>query len=106
MIDEDPQISSAVAIGLREAGYSLVITDVIMPGPDGSSLAEWIRQVSHVPIPVITGYEQCREPFLRDVPDIKYLRKPYNAEELPRLVEVPLVAGDTAAVKVARSNHG
>ena len=48
----------------QAGGIDLVITDVIMPMSDGFSMVEWIRQVSDVPIIVITGYDRCREPFL------------------------------------------
>jgi DNA-binding response OmpR family regulator len=119
VVDDDEELARAISTRLMAAGhdcatargaeegfsrfqagrFDLVITDVIMPGPDGFSLVEWIRQVSKVPILVITGYEPCREPFLRDFPEIKYLRKPYNAEELLRLVEAQLVDCGTAAVK-------
>ncbi len=82
----------------QAGGIDLVITDVIMPMSDGFSMVEWMRQVSDVPVIVITGYEQCHEPFLADFPRIKIISKPYNSEELLRLVEAELSHGKKTAV--------
>ncbi len=81
----------------QAGGIDLVITDVIMPMSDGFSMVEWIRQVSDVPVIVITGYDQCREPFLSDFPDVKCMGKPYNSVQLVSLVQAVLGGhGDTA----------
>ncbi len=89
-----------VAAGNGEEGYArfqaggidLVITDVLMPGADGFSMVEWIRQVSTVPIIVITGYDRCREPFVADFPEVKCITKPYSSDELVNLVQEELAA--------------
>ena len=116
---DDEELVRGISICLRAAGYDcvtapgreegfsrfqkgdtdLVITDVVMPDSDGFSMREWIRQLSHVPIIVLTGYEQCREPFLQDFPDIKCLLEPYNSEELVRLVKAKLSGRDEPAVR-------
>ncbi len=81
----------------QAGGIDLVITDVIMPMSDGFSMVEWIRQVSDVPVIVITGYDQCREPFLSDFPEVKCIGKPYNSDQLVGLVQAELAGhGDTA----------
>ncbi len=82
----------------KAGGIDLVITDVIMPMSDGFSMVEWIRQVSDVPVIVITGYDPCREPFLSYFPEIKCLGKPYNSDQLVGLVQAELAShGSTTA---------
>jgi len=82
----------------QAGGIDLVITDVLMPMSDGFSMVEWIRQVSDVPVIVITGYERCREPFLSYFPEIKCLGKPYNSDQLVGLVQAELAGhGSTTA---------
>lgn len=118
IVDDDEELARAISIRLRAAGYGcvtatgaeegfsrfqkgdiyLVITDVVMPATDGFSLAEWIRQVSDVPIIVLTGYDQSQEPFLRDFPEIKCLTKPYHSDELLGLVEAELTGRGRSAV--------
>ncbi|MDY7010555.1 MAG: response regulator [Planctomycetota bacterium] len=125
-MDDDEEIIEAISTRLRAAGYDcvtadngedgfsrfqagdidLVITDVIMPASDGFNMTEWIRQVSDVPIIVLTAYEQCREPFLHDFPEIKFLTKPYHSDGLLRMVEVELSGRNKTTIKIKRSNHG
>ena len=110
IVDDDSEMVEAISLRLSAAGYQcvtagngdagylrfqdggidLVITDVIMPMSDGFSMAEWIRLVSDVPIIVVTGYNKCIQPFASDFPEIKCITKPYNQDELLRLVEVEL----------------
>lgn len=119
IVDDDSELARVIAIRLRAAGYdcvtatgaeegfsrfqkgdiSLIITDVVMPASDGFSMAEWIRQVSDVPIIVLTGYDQALEPFGHDFPEIKCLTKPYHSDELLGLVEAELTGRDDPAVK-------
>jgi len=119
IVDDDEELARAASIYLNAAGHDcvtatgaeegftrfqrgdidLVITDVIMPAPDGFHLVEWIRQVSETPIIVITGYDKALEPFGYDFPEIKCLSKPYNLNELLRLVKVELTGRDEPAVK-------
>ena len=96
-----------VAAGNGEDGFSrfqaggidLVITDVLMPMSDGFSMVEWIRQVSDVPVIVITGYDRCREPFLSDFPEVKCIGKPYNSDQLVGLVQAELAAHGPATAR-------
>ena len=110
IVDDDNEIAEAICVRLSAAGYEcatagsgedgysrfqeggidLVITDVVMPMSDGFSMVEWIRQISDVPVIVVTGYDQCRQPFASDFPEIKCIVKPYNQDELLRLVEAGL----------------
>lgn len=121
IVDDDDELAEAIAIRLSAAGYDcetaangeegfsrfqarlidLVITDVIMPMSDGFSMVEWIRQISDVPVIVISGYPQSHQAFLSDFPDIRCITKPYNAEELLALVEEELTSrrGTPAAMR-------
>ena len=121
IVDDDDELAEAIAIRLSAAGYEcetaangeegfsrfqarridLVITDVIMPMSDGFSMVEWIRQISDVPVIVISGYPQSHQAFLSDFPDIRCITKPYNAEELLALVEEELTSrrGTPAAMR-------
>ena len=80
-------------------GIDLVITDVLMPMSDGFSMVEWIRQTSDVPVIVITGYDQCREPFLSDFPEIRCIGKPYSSDQLVSLVQAELASHGPASTK-------
>ena len=106
IVDDDEEIVQAMSIRLSAAGYEcvsacngedgysrfeaggidLVITDVIMPTSDGFTMVEWIRQLSDVPVIVVTGYPQSEQPFLADFADIACIGKPYNSDELLALV--------------------
>ena len=110
IVDDDDEMAEAISVRLSAAGYEcvmagtgefgysrfqkggidLVITDVVMPMWDGFSMVEWIRQVSDVPVIVITGYDQCRQMFASDFPEIKIIGKPYNSDELLGLVKEEL----------------
>lgn len=118
IVDDEEELVEAISTRLSAAGYEcvsasngedgfsrfqaggidLVIADVIMPMSDGFSMVEWIRQVSDVPVIVITGYDQCREPFLSDFPEIKCIGKPYNSDQLVGLVQAEMAShGSTSA---------
>jgi len=83
----------------QAGGIDLVITDVLMPMSDGFSMVEWIRQVSDVPVIVITAYDQCRELFLSDFPEIKCIGKPYNSGQLVSLVQSELASRSNTTAK-------
>lgn len=63
--------------------FSLVITDIRMPGMDGLALAERIKETTDVPVIIVSGYEDfeyARKAVRIGVHD--YLLKPVEAEEL------------------------
>jgi len=102
IIDDDARMVRALATRLEEAGYAcvtatsrkqglvrfrqerfdLLITDMIMPKPDGFSLVDMIREVGAVPVIVITGFAQNRPPFLAEFADVAFLAKPIDGEHL------------------------
>lgn len=108
VVDDDPQMRSALkeaiqrigygadacengqeAIGrISRTGYSLVVTDMKMPGMDGLSLLREIRRRSATqPVVVITGYatvENAVETMREGATD--YLLKPFSFDALKKTV--------------------
>lgn len=67
--------------------YSLVITDIFMPGMSGLELIAALRQVTSVPVVVVSGYEEfgyARECVKLGVKD--YLLKPVTQEDLIKVI--------------------
>lgn len=111
LVDDDPQIvgflerlftdSSFQTIcafdgisGLREFFTSrpdIAVIDLLMPNMDGFELSRRIREISHIPIIVLTGLEQVAEKvnaFNAGADD--YVVKPVSARELLARVEACL----------------
>ncbi len=74
---------------LKEKGYSLVITDMKMPGMDGIALIREIRRIAGaIPVLVITGYatvENAVNAMKSGATD--YIMKPFSIEILKRAIE-------------------
>lgn len=107
VIDDDANMVRALAARLEEAGYNcvtatsrrqglvrfrrgrfdLVITDMIMPRPDGFSLVDMIREVGAVPIIVVTGFARNRPPFLAEFADVAFVAKPFEWDRLRQVIE-------------------
>ena len=109
VVDDDPQMRSALKEAIRKIGhdadvcengheaigrisrtaYSLVMTDMKMPGMDGLSLLREIRRRSvSQPVLVITGHgtvENAVETMREGATD--YLQKPFSFESLKKAVE-------------------
>ncbi|WP_136603866.1 response regulator transcription factor [Paenibacillus dokdonensis] len=67
--------------------YSLVITDIFMPVINGLELIAALRQVTSVPVVVVSGYEEfgyARECVKLGVKD--YLLKPVTQEDLVKVI--------------------
>jgi PAS domain S-box-containing protein len=102
LVEDNPEVASASTELLEQLGYhvlwapdapsaleeiakdgiSLIISDIVMPGPmDGLQLAETIKQ-SHPELPILltTGYSREAQ----DVTTFPILRKPYQIHELSR----------------------
>ena len=119
IIDDDASMVRALAIRLGELGYEcvtatsrkrglarfrqarfdMVITDMIMPKPDGFSLLDMIREVGDVPIIVITGYARNRPPFLMEFADVGFVSKPFDWGRLAQEIESRLTPSKAPAAR-------
>jgi CheY-like chemotaxis protein len=67
-------------------GFDIVFSDVVMPGIDGVTLGQKIRQrLPHMPFVLTSGYSQV----LRDSGNygFDFLQKPYSVEDLSRVLQ-------------------
>ncbi|WP_337912837.1 response regulator [Cohnella zeiphila] len=73
---------------LAEDEFSLIVTDIRMPGIDGLELIRRVRELSGIPILVMSGFEEfeyvkaCLKFGIKD-----YLLKPVAEEDLGRLLQ-------------------
>ena len=111
VIEDDEDIRTVVVTRLKRAGYAttmacdgkdglrrfygdrpdLVVLDVAMPIMDGWQVLERLREVSDVPVLIVTAAVQERDKLrgLRSGAD-DYITKPFSGEELLARVEVAL----------------
>ncbi|NQW24439.1 MAG: response regulator transcription factor [SAR202 cluster bacterium] len=111
VIEDDEDIRTVVATRLKRAGYEttiafdgkdglrhfyadrpdLVVLDIAMPVMDGWQVLERLREVSDVPVLILTAATQERDKLrgLRSGAD-DYITKPFSGEELLARVEVAL----------------
>ncbi|MBI4329533.1 MAG: response regulator transcription factor [Chloroflexi bacterium] len=111
VVDDEPQTIRYVSANLRARGYevltatdglealklasenvlSLILLDLMMPGPDGFEVCSRIREESDVPIIVLSarGREQDKVRAL-DLGADDYLTKPFGIEELLARVRAAL----------------
>ena len=110
LIDNDPDLIEALRIRLEHEGYEcvtantgaqgmirflddefdLVISDLNMPGGDGVDLIGRIREVSDVPIVIVTGFRDDYRRNLRNVGNVTTLRKPFPPQALLSIIEAEL----------------
>lgn len=81
--------------GLRflfSARPDLVLLDVVMPGMDGWQLCQRIREVTDVPVIMLTGKQQAEEDIVRGLESgaDEYLFKPVGNKELAARVKAAL----------------
>ena len=111
VIEDDEDIRTVVVTRLNRAGYEttiasdgrdglrhfygdrpdLVVLDIAMPVMDGWQVLERLREVSDVPVLILTAATQERDKLrgLRSGAD-DYITKPFSGEELLARVEVAL----------------
>lgn len=70
--------------------HDLVVTDLNMPGGDGVALARAIREVSDVPIVVVTGYRDAFRTRVRAVPGLTVMEKPFDFNDLVDVVDAEI----------------
>jgi len=83
---------SALSIILEGKQIDLVITDLRMPGMNGSELTTILRQIlPSMPIIMLTGYGSV-ESYLESMSSgvFEYVNKPVQARELSRIVKTAL----------------
>src|SRR5258705_6806645 len=125
VVDDDPQIATLVTDILVGRGYdvrtasdtesamasiaarrpALVIIDLEMPGTNGIELCRQVRETSHVPIIVVSGYRDFRsEVAALDSGADDYLVRPLVTDTLLARVRAALRRGtdipETAALGV------
>ncbi len=81
-----------------EAGFDLLITDIVMPGLDGIALALKVaRDRPNLPILMMTGYsaERQRAHNLEEL-ICRVITKPFSLEQICKAAEEVLAAGPAA----------
>ncbi|PKB63679.1 MAG: hypothetical protein BZY80_05985 [SAR202 cluster bacterium Io17-Chloro-G2] len=103
VVDDDRSISKLVAINLTARGYqvkqfdkgneildrlnsdgpSLIIMDILMPGANGLEVTRKVRQVSTVPIMILSVRDETSSKLAAlDLGADDYVTKPFRVEEL------------------------
>lgn len=121
VVDDEPAMVGALGALLGQAGHrivaaydgeealrrfredepDLVLLDLAMPGLDGATVCARIREMSDVPVVVVSGErDRAATVELLDLGADDYIRKPFRADEL--LARVRAVARRTASVPRTR----
>jgi len=89
------------AIGILQdhAEVDVLISDMVMPGMDGATLARLVRQeYPAIRVVLMSGYsEDIASDDLADSPDVLFLAKPFSLEALAEKVAEALARRDTAS---------
>jgi len=122
VVDDEPAMVGALGALLGQAGHrivaaydgeealrrfhedepDLVLLDLAMPGLDGATVCQRIRETSDVPIVVVSGErDRAATVELLDLGADDYIRKPFRADEL--LARVRAVARRTAQTPRVRT---
>jgi DNA-binding response OmpR family regulator len=121
VVDDEPAMVGALGALLGQAGHrivaaydgdealrrfredepDLVLLDLAMPGLDGATVCQRIRETSDVPVVVVSGErDRAATVELLDLGADDYIRKPFRADEL--LARVRAVARRSASVPRTR----
>jgi DNA-binding response OmpR family regulator len=122
VVDDEPAMVGALGALLGQAGHrivaaydgeealrrfhedepDLVLLDLAMPGLDGATVCQRIRETSDVPIVVVSGErDRAATVELLDLGADDYIRKPFRADEL--LARVRAVARRTSQTPRTRA---
>jgi len=124
VIDDDPAFRNLVEQVLTQKGYEvlkagsgqeglrlmfdqrpdLILLDVVMPGVDGWQVCTRIREISDIPIIMITGRHKSEEEVVRglDYGADDYLFKPVGSKELVARVRAVLRRAELPSLKDIR----
>jgi DNA-binding response OmpR family regulator len=120
VVEDDPAIADLVALYLRHDGheversahggealrrleaapdaFDLVVLDLMLPGLDGRGLCRRLRQVSQVPVIMLTALDDDRDKIEGlELGADDYLTKPFNPNELVARVHAILRRAGRAA---------
>jgi two-component system KDP operon response regulator KdpE len=111
VVDDDPRLLRLVRVNLEKAGFAVttassgaaaleqfdlevpdaMVLDVTMPGLDGFTLTQRIREVSHVPIIMLTAMsEQTQKVRGLELGADDYITKPFDPDEMVARVRAVL----------------
>jgi two-component system KDP operon response regulator KdpE len=103
VVDDDPRLLRLVRVNLEKAGFAvstatsgsaaldqldsqppdLIVLDITMPGLDGFTLTQRIREISNVPIIILTAMgEQTHKVRGLEIGADDYMTKPFDPDEL------------------------
>lgn len=124
VVEDDPAISKLVALNLSVGGYqvkqfgngdgvldrlapdapSLIIMDIQMPGANGLEMTEKVRQVSAVPIMILSvRHETSSKLAALDLGADDYVTKPFLVDELMARVRAILRRSAPPTISASRS---
>ena len=80
-VDEVADTTAAMAL-LEKDAFDLVLSDVVMPGPNGFYLLRHIRSIApELPVLLMSGFSLNRQEILKEGA-IDFIRKPLELAEL------------------------
>ncbi len=96
-VDDGLQALEALHEAGDEAGFDLLITDIVMPGLDGIALALKVaRDRPNLPILMMTGYSAERQRAHNlEALICRVITKPFNLEQICAVTEEVLTEGPT-----------
>ena len=76
---------------MRQQGFDLILLDLMLPGKTGEEVLHSIRQISQVPVIVLSAKDSTESKIqLLNQGANDYMVKPYNLDELVARIEVQL----------------
>ena len=111
IVDDDPNIAQLVKLYLEKDGYdtvaygrgdealaafrqnppSLMILDIMLPGMDGWQVCRAVRQISQIPIIMLTAKEETFDKVLGlELGADDYIVKPFDAKEVTARIKAVL----------------